>query len=47
MLVSIILVISVHTGEEPKQIILDTGAVKQGISIFCMLPFLNPLLKSA
>jgi len=42
MLVSIILVILVHTGEEPQQIILDTGAVKQGISIICMPPILNP-----
>jgi len=42
MLVSIILVISVLTGEESEQIILDTGAVKQGISIFCMPPIFKP-----
>lgn len=38
MLVNIMQDILVHTGEELHQIILDTGAVIQGISLFCM-PF--------
>lgn len=36
MLVNIMQVISVLTEEASPQIILDTGAVIQGISIFCM-----------
>lgn len=39
MLVNIMQVISVPTGEESQQIILDTGAVIQGILLFCMHPF--------
>lgn len=39
MLVNTIQVISVHTEEASQQIILDTGAVIQGISLFCMPPF--------
>lgn len=39
MLVSIMLVILVHTEEALQQTILDTGAVIQGILLFCMQPF--------
>lgn len=36
MSVSTMLVISVHIEEASQQIILDTGAVIQGILLFCM-----------